>query len=152
MSSDKDAELRRVDFFCGWQTRRDIRSNRTTRLSPTSRNCCTQGREGTHRGGFRRRSVNPGQQPTEHLRLGITKASLSTESSFSAALFQKTKLVLIEAAIAGLVHYLRGPKENIIVDRLFPGGHRHADLSRHLYGEGRARPCPHPRGAAALRG
>jgi DNA-directed RNA polymerase subunit beta' len=56
------------------------------------------------------------------LLLGITKASLSTESFFSAAAFQETTRVLTEAAISGKVDYLRGLKENIIVGRLIPAG------------------------------
>ncbi len=56
------------------------------------------------------------------LLLGITKASLSTESFISAASFQETTRVLTEAAIAGRVDYLRGLKENVIVGRLIPAG------------------------------
>ena len=54
------------------------------------------------------------------LLLGITKASLSTESFISAASFQETTRVLTEAAIAGRVEYLRGLKENVIAGRLIP--------------------------------
>ena len=54
--------------------------------------------------------------------LGITKASLSTESFISAASFQETTRVLTEAAISGRVDYLRGLKENVIVGRLIPAG------------------------------
>ena len=56
------------------------------------------------------------------LLLGITKASLSTESFISAASFQETTRVLTEAAISGRVDYLRGLKENVIVGRLIPAG------------------------------
>ncbi|HVR43352.1 MAG TPA: DNA-directed RNA polymerase subunit beta' [Thermoanaerobaculia bacterium] len=56
------------------------------------------------------------------LLLGITKASLSTDSFISAASFQETTRVLTEAAIAGRVDYLRGLKENVIVGRLIPAG------------------------------
>ncbi|MHB8998080.1 MAG: DNA-directed RNA polymerase subunit beta' [Thermoanaerobaculia bacterium] len=56
------------------------------------------------------------------LLLGITKASLSTDSFISAASFQETTRVLTEAAIAGRVDYLRGLKENVIVGRLVPAG------------------------------
>jgi DNA-directed RNA polymerase subunit beta' len=56
------------------------------------------------------------------LLLGITKASLSTESFISAASFQETTRVLTEAAIQGMVDYLRGLKENVIVGRLIPAG------------------------------
>jgi DNA-directed RNA polymerase subunit beta' len=58
----------------------------------------------------------------EGLLLGITKASLSTESFISAASFQETTKVLTEAAIAGRVDYLRGLKENIVMGRLIPAG------------------------------
>jgi len=56
------------------------------------------------------------------LLLGITKASLSTESFISAASFQETTRVLTEASIAGKVDYLRGLKENVIMGRLIPAG------------------------------
>jgi DNA-directed RNA polymerase subunit beta' len=56
------------------------------------------------------------------LLLGITKASLSTDSFISAASFQETTRVLTEAAIAGKVDFLRGLKENVIVGRLIPAG------------------------------
>ncbi|MFO0281092.1 MAG: DNA-directed RNA polymerase subunit beta' [Acidobacteriota bacterium] len=54
--------------------------------------------------------------------LGITKASLSTDSFISAASFQDTTRVLTEAAINGKVDYLRGLKENVIMGRLIPAG------------------------------
>jgi len=56
------------------------------------------------------------------LLLGITKASLATESFISAASFQETTRVLTEASIAGKVDYLRGLKENVIMGRLIPAG------------------------------
>ncbi|MBU1739982.1 MAG: DNA-directed RNA polymerase subunit beta', partial [Proteobacteria bacterium] len=56
------------------------------------------------------------------LLLGITKASLSTESFISAASFQETTKVLTEAAISGKVDHLRGLKENVIMGRLIPAG------------------------------
>ena len=56
------------------------------------------------------------------LLLGITKASLSTDSFISAASFQETTRVLTEAAISGKVDYLRGLKENVIMGRLIPAG------------------------------
>jgi DNA-directed RNA polymerase subunit beta' len=56
------------------------------------------------------------------LLLGITKASLSTESCISAASFQETTRVLTEASIQGAVDHLRGLKENVIVGRLIPAG------------------------------
>ncbi|HOY56289.1 MAG TPA: DNA-directed RNA polymerase subunit beta' [bacterium] len=54
--------------------------------------------------------------------LGITKSSLSTSSFFSAASFQETAKVLIEAAVSGKVDHLRGLKENVIIGRLIPAG------------------------------
>ena len=68
--------------------------------------------------------MNRGGEPADGvpLLLGITKASLSTESFISAASFQETTRVLTEAAIAGRVDYLRGLKENVIVGRLIPAG------------------------------
>ncbi|MDR0310158.1 MAG: DNA-directed RNA polymerase subunit beta', partial [Acidobacteriota bacterium] len=65
-----------------------------------------------------------GGQPAKGrpLLLGITKASLSTDSFISAASFQETTRVLTEAAISGKVDYLRGLKENVIMGRLIPAG------------------------------
>ncbi len=65
-----------------------------------------------------------GGQPAvaEPLLLGITKASLSTDSFISASSFQETTKVLTEAAISGKVDYLRGLKENVIMGRLLPAG------------------------------
>jgi DNA-directed RNA polymerase subunit beta' len=65
-----------------------------------------------------------GKKPAtfEHLLLGITKASLSTDSFISAASFQETTRVLTEAAIMGKTDDLRGLKENVIVGRLIPAG------------------------------
>ena len=57
-----------------------------------------------------------------HMLLGITKASLSTDSFISAASFQETTRVLTEAAIMGKKDDLRGLKENVIVGRLIPAG------------------------------
>ncbi len=56
------------------------------------------------------------------LLMGITKASLATDSFISAASFQETTRVLTEAAISGKVDHLRGLKENVIVGRLIPAG------------------------------
>ncbi|HEX8739893.1 MAG TPA: DNA-directed RNA polymerase subunit beta', partial [Casimicrobiaceae bacterium] len=58
----------------------------------------------------------------DHMLLGITKASLSTDSFISAASFQETTRVLTEAAIMGKRDDLRGLKENVIVGRLIPAG------------------------------
>ena len=65
-----------------------------------------------------------GQAPAtfQPLLLGITKASLSTESFISAASFQETTRVLTEAAIHGKVDQLRGLKENVIIGHLIPAG------------------------------
>ena len=58
----------------------------------------------------------------ENLLLGITKASLSTDSFLSAASFQETARVLIDAAVSGKVDTLRGLKENVIIGKLIPVG------------------------------
>ena len=58
----------------------------------------------------------------EPLLLGITKASLSTESFISASSFQETTKVLTEASLSGKVDYLKGLKENVIMGRLIPAG------------------------------
>jgi DNA-directed RNA polymerase subunit beta' len=71
------------------------------------------------------------------LLLGITKASLSTDSFISAASFQETTRVLTEASINGAIDNLRGLKENVIVGRLIPAGtgleyYRNVQLSPEL--------------------
>ncbi len=76
----------------------------------------------------------------EPLLLGITKASLSTDSFISAASFQETTRVLTEAAISGRIDYLRGLKENVIMGRLIPAGtgmeyYRNVDIDRDDSGE-----------------
>ena len=58
----------------------------------------------------------------ERVLLGITKASLATESFISAASFQETTRVLTEGAVTGKVDHLRGLKENVVVGRLIPAG------------------------------
>ncbi|MDP5144790.1 DNA-directed RNA polymerase subunit beta' [Rheinheimera baltica] len=65
-----------------------------------------------------------GKMPAQYERslLGITKASLSTDSFISAASFQETTRVLTEAAVGGKIDELRGLKENVIVGRLIPAG------------------------------
>ena len=66
---------------------------------------------------------NNGQEATyEALLLGITKASLNTESFISAASFQETTRILTEAAVEGKKDMLRGLKENVIIGRLIPAG------------------------------
>ncbi|NNG07886.1 MAG: DNA-directed RNA polymerase subunit beta', partial [Desulfobacteraceae bacterium] len=68
--------------------------------------------------------VEQGGKPAsaQPLLLGITKASLSTESFISAASFQETTKVLSDASVAGKVDYLKGLKENVIMGRLIPAG------------------------------
>jgi DNA-directed RNA polymerase subunit beta' len=68
--------------------------------------------------------LEEGNKPAvgEPLLLGITKASLSTESFISAASFQETTKVLTDAAVAVRVDFLRGLKENVIMGRLIPAG------------------------------
>ncbi len=70
------------------------------------------------------RVVASGGQPAiaKPILLGITKASLSTQSFISAASFQETTRVLTEASMAGKTDYLRGLKENVIMGRLIPAG------------------------------
>ncbi|MGA7564318.1 MAG: DNA-directed RNA polymerase subunit beta' [Desulfobaccales bacterium] len=70
------------------------------------------------------RAVTEGKRPAtgEPLLLGITKASLTTESWISAASFQETTKVLADAAVQGKVDHLRGLKENVIMGRLIPAG------------------------------
>lgn len=65
-----------------------------------------------------------GDQPAQAmpLLLGITKASLTTESFISAASFQETTKVLTQAALEGKSDALRGLKENVIMGRLIPAG------------------------------
>jgi len=79
-----------------------------------------------------------GGQPATYvpLLLGITKASLSTQSFISAASFQETTRILTEAAIRGSVDYLRGLKENVTIGNLIPAGtglNRYRNLR--VYGE-----------------
>ncbi|SME87932.1 DNA-directed RNA polymerase subunit beta' [Pseudobacteriovorax antillogorgiicola] len=87
-----------------------------------------------------------GQEATyEPLLLGITKASLSTDSFISAASFQETTKVLTEAAINSKVDHLRGLKENVIMGRLIPAGtgsmhYRH--LESRLRDAGPSKPNP----------
>jgi DNA-directed RNA polymerase subunit beta' len=80
-----------------------------------------------------REVIEKGKKPAvaDHLILGITKASLSTESFISAASFQETTKVLTNAAIAGKEDYLQGLKENVIMGRIIPAGtglHEYRDV------------------------
>ena len=70
------------------------------------------------------RLIEEGKEPAtgEPVMLGITKASLATESFLSAASFQETTKVLTEAAIKGKVDPLIGLKENVIIGKLIPAG------------------------------
>jgi len=74
--------------------------------------------------GENERAIAKGERPAEYqsILLGITKASLATESFISAASFQETTRVLTEAAVRGTRDTLRGLKENVIVGRLIPAG------------------------------
>ncbi|MDR2606630.1 MAG: DNA-directed RNA polymerase subunit beta' [Oscillospiraceae bacterium] len=69
-------------------------------------------------------ALEVGQTPATYTRLlmGITKASLATESFLSAASFQETTKVLTEAAIKGKIDHLNGLKENVIIGKLIPAG------------------------------
>jgi DNA-directed RNA polymerase subunit beta' len=68
--------------------------------------------------------IEEGQPPAKAMQvlLGVTKASLSTESFLSASSFQHTIKVLANAAIEGKIDYLRGLKENVIIGKLIPAG------------------------------
>ena len=68
--------------------------------------------------------VEEGKEPAtgEQIMLGITKASLATDSFLSAASFQETTKVLTEAAIKGKVDHLVGLKENVIIGKHIPAG------------------------------
>ena len=68
--------------------------------------------------------IEEGKQPAEgkQVMLGITKASLATDSFLSAASFQETTKVLTEAAINGKVDHLIGLKENVLIGKLIPAG------------------------------
>src|SRR4030095_15275943 len=70
------------------------------------------------------RVIGKGAKPAQAgpLLLGITRASLSTESVISPAPFKEPTKVLTEAAVQGKVDYLRGLKENVIMGRLIPAG------------------------------
>ncbi|MFT6665269.1 MAG: DNA-directed RNA polymerase subunit beta' [Porticoccus sp.] len=85
---------------------------------------------------------NDGKTPAkfERLLLGITKASLATESFISAASFQETTRVLTEASVTGKADFLRGLKENVVVGRLVPAGtgltyHKQRREAREVIGE-----------------
>lgn len=86
-----------------------------------------------------RKRIEQGKSPVEFQRelLGLTQASLATESFISAASFQETTRVLTEAAVSGKKDKLRGLKENVIVGRLIPAGtgfayHHNKTLNREI--------------------
>ena len=84
--------------------------------------------------------IAEGKEPAqfERVLMGITKASLATESFVSAASFQETTRVLTEAAVSGKKDQLRGLKENVIVGRLIPAGTGltyHEERRKRLAGE-----------------
>jgi len=94
--------------------------------------------------------IAEGKQPATHANvlLGITKASLSTDSFISAASFQETTRVLTEAAIMGKKDGLRGLKENVIVGRLIPAG---TGLAHHRTRKGLSvQPSPDQQGEPLL--
>jgi DNA-directed RNA polymerase subunit beta' len=83
--------------------------------------------------------VKKGKEPAKgtSILLGITKASLTTDSFISAASFQETTRVLTEAASAGKRDYLQGLKENVIMGHLIPAGtgfriHQDIELEKDL--------------------
>ena len=80
-----------------------------------------------------------GKKPAigERILLGITKASLQTNSFISAASFQETTRVLTDAAIKGKVDKLQGLKENVIVGRLIPAGTGSIKIKWHNIAEAR---------------
>jgi DNA-directed RNA polymerase subunit beta' len=83
--------------------------------------------------GVNQQAITEGKKParSEPLLLGITKASLTTESFISAASFQETTRVLTDAAVRGARDDLKGLKENIIIGHLIPAGtgiHRYHDV------------------------
>jgi DNA-directed RNA polymerase subunit beta' len=89
------------------------------------------------------KAIGSGRAPStaQPVLLGITKASLSTDSFISAASFQETTRVLTEAAISGRVDDLRGLKENVIVGRLIPAGTGLTSYSRaEVVGQGQEPP------------
>jgi DNA-directed RNA polymerase subunit beta' len=87
-----------------------------------------------------KKTVEEGKRPAKGKRvlLGITKASLATESFLSAASFQETTRVLTEAAIKGKEDDLMGLKENVIIGKLIPAGtgmRRYQEVSIKVEGE-----------------
>ena len=89
------------------------------------------GEDGGEKAATSQESTTRQLRPAEYQRvlLGITKASLATESFLSAASFQETTRVLTEAAVTGKEDHLRGLKENVVVGRLIPAG---TGLAHHI--------------------
>ena len=90
--------------------------------------------------GINDKLLAEGKEPVQYERIlmGITKASLATESFVSAASFQETTRVLTEAAVSGKKDNLTGLKENVIVGRLIPAGTGltyHEERRKRLAGE-----------------
>ena len=83
----------------------------------------------SERANFALREAKKAEIEYDRILLGITKASLATESFISAASFQETTRVLTEAATTGRVDHLRGLKENVVVGRLIPAGSGLAKLN-----------------------
>lgn len=85
--------------------------------------------------------VAEGKQPAvaKPILMGITMASLGTESVFSAASFQETTRILAEASVAGQVDYLYGLKENIIIGKLIPAGTGIASFREHYLNKASAK-------------
>lgn len=81
------------------------------------------------------KSRKPKPATFEPLLMGITQASLNTESFLSAASFQETTRVLTDAAAAGKTDYLRGLKENVAIGRLIPAGSGFPRLRNVLVGD-----------------
>src|SRR4051794_26129151 len=100
------------------------------------------------------KSKKPRPARAKTLLLGITKASLQSESFISAASFQETTKVLTEAALAGAVDTLVGLKENVILGHLIPAGtafNPHLNLKLKHLAEPPAEEAPEPGRAAAAR-
>ena len=127
-----DLQRRRLHFFLGLEANPTVhRQARASRDQVADDHVLLQAPELVHLAVDRLvvleendKMMNEGQQPAtfQPLLLGITKASLSTESFISAASFQETTRVLTEAAIHGKVDQLRGLKENVIIGHLIPAG------------------------------
>ena len=105
------------------QGRRPRRDRASRKATSSSRPSCKEANEAAEAAG---KDPAKGKKPRpargKTLLLGITKASLQSESFISAASFQETTKVLTEAALAGAVDTLVGLKENVILGHLIPAG------------------------------